>query len=247
VVDVLLAGGVVTRPARALLGAGPAQPEDQGPLHAQMRVVFERDPAAYAVRQEELGWLANALMAGATLDTRPFTTQEAADAVAATCSLGLECWPPAWRDGVALPDDFLIAQDLVTVFQVGWTVLHDDVCAHAVSALMDALATLPPRDRETETDLAALRATLRRHWRAGTAWQARDALDVLAPLDLPAWSALVGLIAECPVLPAAIDPAPAPAMRRRTFDPAAFTFISSRSQIAGIDRFLRTLPDALRA
>ena len=32
--------------------------------------------------------------------------------------------------GTPLPDDFLVAHDLVSVFQVGWTVLHDDVCIH---------------------------------------------------------------------------------------------------------------------
>ena len=28
--------------------------------------------------------------------------------------------------GTALPDDFLVGHDLVSVFQVGWTVLHDE-------------------------------------------------------------------------------------------------------------------------
>lgn len=246
VVGLLLDAGLVPPPPRALLAAAaPEHVSRLGRLEAHMAAAFDRDPAVYSTRQEELGWLANALMAGGTVATRAFTPQEAADAVAATCNLGLDCWPPAWRDGRPLPADVLVEQDLVTVFQVGWTVLHDEVCAHAVSRLMDALASLPRHDPETEADLTALRATLRRHWRAGTAWQARDALDVLATLDLPAWATLLGLIAECPVALATIEMAGQP--RARTVDPSAFVFISERSQIAAVHAFLDALPDALRA
>jgi len=209
-----------------------------------MRAVFERDPAACARRQEEIAWLANALLAGCTVDARAFTAQEVSDAVLATCNLGLEYWPAAWRHGAPLSDDFLVDQDLVTVFQVGWTVLHDDVCAHAVSRLMEALASLPPHGRETDADLAALRGTLRRYWRAGTAWRARDALDVLATLDLPTWATLLGLIAECPVALSTIQPAGRP--RPRTVDPSAFVFISERAQIDAVAAFLDTLPEAFR-
>jgi hypothetical protein len=199
---------------------------------------------AAGAREEELAWLANALIAGCSIDGRAFTSSEAADAVVATCNLGLECWPRAGRDGPALPDDFLVGQDVVTVFQVGWTTLHDDVCAHAVSRLLDALASLPRHDLETEADLAALRATLGRHARAGTAWQARDALDVLATLDPPAWATLLALIAECPVALATIGAAGRP--RPRTVDPSAFVFISERAQIAAVHAFLDALPAALR-
>ena len=244
VVGLLIDAGLVAPPPRALLAAAPEDATRLRRFHAQMRAVFERDPAACARRQEEIAWLANALVAGGTVAARAFTTQEASDAVMATCNLGLEYWPPAWCDGGALPADFLVGQDLVTVFQVGWTVLHDDVCAHAVSRLMDALAHLPPHDADTAADLAALRTTLRRHWRAGTAWQARDALDVIATLDLPAWATLLGLIAECPVALATIETAGRP--RPRTVDPSAFVFISERAQIDAVATFLDTLPEALR-
>jgi hypothetical protein len=133
---------------------------------------------------EELASLANVLVAGCSMDARPFTPQEASDAVLATCSLGLECWPARWRDGGTLSDDVLVEHDLVTVFRVGWTVLHDDVCVPAVSRLIEVLAALPAHDPETQAGLDALRLELTRHWRAGTAWQARDALDVLATQDL---------------------------------------------------------------
>ena len=63
-------------------------------------------------RQEELAALANVLVAGCTIDARPFTPQEASDAVLATCTLGLECWPARWRDAAPVSDDVLLEHDL---------------------------------------------------------------------------------------------------------------------------------------
>ena len=243
VVDLLVDAGLVAPTPRALLAAAPGSSTRLGLLQAQMRTLAERDPAACSARQAELAWLANALLAGCTVQTRAFTAQEASDAVTATCNLGLDCWPAAWRGGAPLAGDFLAGQDLVTVFQVGWTVLHDDVCVHAVSVLMGVLAALPPHDPETQAGLEALRVELVKHWRAGTAWQARDALDVLATLDLPAWATLLGLIAECPVALSTIDVAGRP--RARTVDPSAFVFISERAQVAAVHAWLATLPQAL--
>ena len=122
--------------------------------------------------------------------------------------------------------------------------LYDEVCARAAGGLLEALAGLPRCDAETQAGLDDLRTTLRRHLRAGTPWRARDAMDVLASLDLPAWTTLLALIAECPVLPATIDPA-AP-RGRRTVDAAAFAFIAGRRQLVAVDGFLASLPAALR-
>jgi hypothetical protein len=221
----------------------PLAPGSRGaPLAMHLQVVLDRDVAIHATRQQEMAWLANALVAGCTLGGRAFTPQEAADAVVATCSLGIECWPG--QTGVqAAPDDLLVHVGLVAVFQVGWTVLYDEVCASATGSLVDALAALPSHDAETHGDLETLRATLIRQWRAGTPWQAGDALDVLASLDLPAFVTLQALIAECPVLPATIDPA-APRSRHR-LDPTAFAFIAERRQLAAVRDFLDTLPNLL--
>ena len=106
--------------------------------------------------------------------------------------------------GTALPDDFLVGHDLVSVFQVGWTVLHADVCMYAAERLIEVLTRLRCHDLETQAGLDALRVEMARHWQAGTPWRAREALDVIAILDLPAWAALLGLIDECPVMHAAI-------------------------------------------
>ena len=92
-------------------------------MHRHMQIVFTRNQAAYGERNTELAYLANALMAGCSIQSRPFTAKEAADAAAAICNLGLAKLP-------ALPDDYLVAHDLIGVFQIGWTALYKEVALY---------------------------------------------------------------------------------------------------------------------
>ena len=197
------------------------------------------------MRSEELAFLANAIVAGCSIQARPFTPREASDAAAAVCNLGLENWPAAWRGGRVLPVDFLVRQDLISVFQVGWTVLHDNVSMYVASRLIDTLLDLRCRDREIQRGLDDLRLQMTRHWRAGTPWRARDAMDVIMILDMPAWATLLGLIDECPVIHAAMDSSRGSGVR--AVSASSFEFISENSQIAGVHEFMRSLPDTLRA
>ena len=103
----------------------------------------------------------------------------------------------AWRTGRRTgsrrtrrrcPISFLVDHDLVSVFQVGWTVLHDDVGMYAAEQLIAVLDRLRCDDREIQAGLDALRIEMAKHWQAGAPWRARDALDVIAILDMPAWA-----------------------------------------------------------
>jgi hypothetical protein len=125
------------------------------------------------------------------------------------------------------------------VFQVGWTILHDDVSMDVAERLIGVLADLQYEDIQTELD--ALRGKMTKHWRAGAPWRARDALDVIAILDMPAWAALLALIDECPVLHAGLTAAQVPGTR--AVSATAFEFISENSQIASIREFMRSLPE----
>jgi hypothetical protein len=108
---------------RALLGGQQKQKEPAPRLarmQAQMQVAREQSHAVYLTRTEELAYLTNAILAGCSIQARAFTVQEASDAAAAVCNLGLENWPPHWLEAPAhpMPGDFLVGHDLVTVFQV---------------------------------------------------------------------------------------------------------------------------------
>jgi hypothetical protein len=76
-----------------------------------------------------------------------------------------------------------------------------------------------------------------------TPWLARDAADVLAMLDMTAWISVLGLLDECPILPAALTAV----LERRTtpVSSTAFEFIWTAAQIGDIHLFMRKLPDVL--
>ena len=250
VLEVLIEAGIMpAQQPRALLG-GQQKQEEPAPrlsrMRAQMQVAHERNHAAYSMRTEELAYLTNAIAAGCSIQARPFTVQEASDAAAAVCNLGLENWPVRWLEAPArpMPDDFLVAHDLVTVFQVGWATLHRDVSMYAAEQLVDVLAHLSCDDRETRSALNALRKQMARHCKDGTPGKARDAMEVLAILDAPAWVALLGLIDDCPVLHAGIGATRN--SRTRSVSASDFEFISENSQIAFVREFMASLPETLR-
>jgi hypothetical protein len=254
-VYVLVDAGVLAQPPRALLGGPEGQPR-LARIQAHMQFAHDRDLATYSMRTEEFAYLANTIVAGCSIQARPFTVQEASDAAAAICNLGLENSPPRWlppearrgssvlQAGAALPDGFLVDHDLVTVFQVGWTVLHENVCMYTAERLIGVLTRLRCGDRETQTGLDALRIDMTRHWQAGAPWRSRDALDVMAILDMPAWATLLGLIDECPVIHAGMGVSQG--SRARQISATAFEFISENSQIASVHAFMRLLPETLR-
>ena len=258
VIDLLAEAGVMPERPRALLEAADG---DHGAtklpfLRRLMEFVLHHDETAYLTRSRELAFLANTLLAGSSVQSRPFTPQEASDAAACICNLGLECWPTRWPgatsqgassprelDTTMPPNAFLVDHDLVTAFDVGWSVLYQDVSLFAADQLVSTLADLHGVDADTRGDLVALRRQLEKQREAGTPWLARDAADVLAMLDMTAWISVLGLLDECPILPAALTAI----LERRTtsVSPTAFEFISTTAQIDDIRLFMKTLPGLL--
>src|SRR5262249_48937945 len=151
-------------------------------LRSHMQFAFEHNHNAYSNRSQELGYLANTLVAGCSIQARSFTPKEASEAVAAVCNLGLENWQSGADAGTLLTNDFLIAHDLISVFQAGWTALHERVCMYTAERLIATLAGLQSGDSETLAGLDILRREMTRHWQAGEPWRGRDDLDVLAIL-----------------------------------------------------------------
>jgi Family of unknown function (DUF6178) len=194
------AGIALLRP-RALIGSMSADAARLTPIQPLMEYVHDTDQAAYFVRNRELAFLANALLAGCTVHSRPFTVQEAWDAAVAICNLGLEI---SFAPSTDPKNGFLVDHDLVTAFESGWRLLHKDVSMFVAERLIVTLADFQTVDPETERDLYKLRRELQRNGDAGTPWRVREALDVIAILDTPAWACLRGLLSECPVSPAAL-------------------------------------------
>lgn len=258
VVDLLVEAGVMPDRTPALLTAADEGPRAArlGLLRRLMEFALHHDEAAYLMRNRELAFLANTLLAGGCVQRRPFTSREASDAAACICNLGLDSWPQAWPsatsqgpsspralDKAMPPDAFLVDHELVTVFEVGWSVLYQDVSLFVADELVSALADVHRVGADTRRGLGALRRELVKQREAGTPWLARDAADVLATLDMTAWIGVLGLLEECPVLPEALTAV----LERRTssVSPTAFEFISTIAQIGDIRLFMKALPGVL--
>jgi Family of unknown function (DUF6178) len=258
VIDLLAEAGVMPERPRALLEAPgeDARAARLRHLRRLMEFLLYHDETAYLTRSRELAFLANTLQAGSSVQSRPFTSQEASDAAACICNLGLECWPthgpaaispatspPRELDAAMPPDAFLVDHDLVTAFEVGWSVLYQDVSLFVADQLLSTVADLHCVDADTRSGLRTLRRALLKQREAGTPWLARDAADVLAMLDTTALISVLGLLDECPILPAALTAV----LERRTtpVSPTAFEFISTTAQIGDIRVFMKTLPGLL--
>ena len=205
VVEMLREAGVLTEAPRGLLRSADDESLRLALIHDHV--------ASHPASLEQLAYLANVLIAGCSIQARPFAPQEASNAAAAICNLGLEAWPPRWSD-----------RDLVAAFQVGWTVLHRDVSIYSAKRLIAVIAEIECSDRDIQMSLRGLRRALAQSVRDGTPWRARNALDVIMMLDAPCWAALVALMDECPVLHAAISASQHPS---RSVSPTDYAFISS--------------------
>jgi hypothetical protein len=210
-------------------------------IRAQLLFARDHDVAAHARRSEELAYLANVLVAGCSFQSRRFRADEAADAALAVCNLGLENWAHAAVPAILSPD-FLVRQNLVTVFRTGWRILYEDVCLFVANHLMEALADLRCDDRDIQRQIRDLFRRMKKQVAAGTPWLERENLDVIAILDLPSWTMLTNLLDEIPVVPRnACTPSEKPALRV-TMD---FDFISENRQIAWARDFAESLSEKL--
>jgi hypothetical protein len=232
----LLADGASAPPlrTRALLENPGAAGVTLRAIRPLLAWLYEMHPAVYERRIQELAFLTNALMAGCSLEGRTFTPHEASDAAISTCNLGLE------RAGESLPLDFLAGHDLLSAFETGWALLHEDVSLFVADRLIAVLRNLEVADRPLRAGLDRLRLLLIAQRRVGTPWRVGDELDVLAPLDTPAWTALLGLFSECPVARAIL-----PAIVRggtRSVSSTAFEFVSTKAQVEMVRGFVERLP-----
>jgi hypothetical protein len=249
-IELLTEAGVMPNRPRALLEAadGGAEATSFTRVRQLMEYVRDTNETAYLMRGRELAFVANTLLAGCSVQSRAFTPVEASDAAASICNLGLEYWPARWpaatsQAASSTPDSFLIDHNLVTAFEVGWSVLHQDVSLFVAQQLISIIRNIHCADLDLRRGFVALRRTLVRELGAGTPWRARDAADVLAMCDATAWISVLGLLDECPVLPAAL----AAVLDGRTtrVSPSEFDFISTPAQIDAVRMFVRKLPDLL--
>ena len=233
--EVMAEAGIAPRQPRALLGPADVETHRLSPLEPLMEHVFAAHPAAYGARNQELTLLANALLAGCSVYERPFTIQEAWDAAAGVCNLGL--------DGGPLPETFLVDHDLIAAFEAGWRLLHEGVSLLVADALLATLAEVRTVDNDVQRDLNRLRRALARERASGTPWRAVEFFEVLAILDTPVWAALCGLLSECPVVPDALSAILD--RRMKAVSATAFACFTTRAQVGRVRDFAARLREWL--
>jgi len=206
-------------------------------IREQLLFVREDTPSEYSRRMDELGYLVNVLVAGCSHQGGRFRPAGAEEAVLAACNLGMQNWP--WLPA-GIGRDFLVRHDLVTVFRVGWSLIHERVSMAVARALAKTLSEISSDDRWMQRQLEALTRALERHTGAGTPWRARGELEILAVLDQPAWLILMGLLDECPAVP----PAQTGGKPQLRIAPPS-EFIATNDQIAWVRAFLDGLAEQL--
>ena len=138
--DALLVEAEITTPVNAGLLAAPEG--DAGSyLNAALKALGATDTAALAARQDELIFLSNVLLVGSHIQGEAFQRAEAAQAVSATCNLGLtycvEVEP--WDTEQAIVESFLTEPPgLIKAFRIGYHLLGNR-SARAVAKLAQQL------------------------------------------------------------------------------------------------------------
>ena len=208
----------------------------------------EAAPAADVPRAQ--GGFRAALRRRLTWRVLPADDASSSDAVIAACGIvALAVWLAydRYAAGASAPAprgvDYLVGHDLIGIFEDGWAALHREVSLFVGEALLAVLRGVRTGESGTLAGLHGLQRSLETHLEAGTPWLARDALDVLAALDAPAWSGLLGLLSECPIIPDAVTAI----VERRTgrVDPSAFAFVATNADIDVVRAFMARVPQLL--
>jgi hypothetical protein len=121
--------------------------------------------------------------------------------------------------------------------------LHHEVSLFVGEGLLGVLQGLRTGESETLAGLLELQRSLETYLAAGTPWLALDDLEILAVLDTPAWSGLLGLLSECPIIPEVVTAI----VERRSgrVDPSAFAFLATDADIDVVRAFMARVPELL--
>jgi hypothetical protein len=165
----------------------------------------ERDPAVYAERMQQLAYLANVLLAGCSVEGRRFRAVEAAEAVVATCNLGLDHvlqTEPKQRRRMELTEravGVLATEGAVKLFRIGWRLLHE----LSMQLARATLAALRRSELSQAKRLVVATTALTSAVAAGKPWLARGKLDVLTEIiDAGAVETVRAALDEHPWAPA---------------------------------------------
>lgn len=205
---VLLAAGVTAEPLDPGVNEAAHARGRELTVQRGMERLREQDEGLYARRLEELAYLTNVLLAGATVDGRPLRSAEAAEAALALCNIGLEYalrfvpGPLAARYAQSACVAVLRDQSAPRLYRAGAYVVRHELAIPAARALL-ALPIRPTPPLDELTAIEATRAALRRAVEAGEIGAIAAAASELAGAcaDVQSASAVLRMIEHCPRSP----------------------------------------------
>jgi hypothetical protein len=90
------------------------------PFRGAMAALLEKDPERHAARMAELAYLANVLVAGASIDGRRYLPMEAAKTAVDVCAAGLAYLTSGGRSRAKDPVEILSRNGADKLFRIGW-------------------------------------------------------------------------------------------------------------------------------
>jgi hypothetical protein len=167
--------------------------------------LHHENSALYFDKISELNYLANVLVSGCSYKGRKFRSVEAAEAVLATCNLGLE-WISSQSQCAVSPSERELAQMIqgtstLKLFQIGWNILYQDITVLVGRSLLERFAAISVSDSWLQDQLKLFREKLKKTVAQGKPWLCRKDLELFSAIfGSEEWVILEGLIDECPTL-----------------------------------------------
>ena len=128
--ELLIEAEIVTNDRSILLLSAPVQ-DDVLPVKSALERLQRDDAELFSRRLSELIYLSNVLIAGTTVNGRRFDDTQAAQAVLATCNVGMSYLEE-------MGDDQSVRDGLVRLFRIGWSILQQ-IPSHVTGQLVATL------------------------------------------------------------------------------------------------------------
>ena len=197
-----------------------------------------RLPDAFAQRMAEVAYLSNVVISGSTLDGDRFSQTQAAEAVSATCNLGLDYLGAA---------DLALEPGLIRLFRIGWNLVQGlplDIARRAIAHIQSVDSTASMRGWMLDEILRAVsRDEFLGQVTAGQFEDVHETLDMLSlVISQERASELVVLVSDMPRL--FVDPTGPSALEEVA---QTKRFVASLDDLDRIDSLLDGLLQELQA
>jgi hypothetical protein len=249
--SILVDADIISKSAAPLLLERPSDSgasSNKSPLQVALNNLSEEDPNALSARLNELVYMSNILMTGAEFRGGRFLESEAAKAVMANCSLGMDYLVSDRQTGAVDPDSYrehlLKEPGLIQAFQIGYNLIGR-LPLHCAVKVTNALTSIEAEDAlrssstvRSEIDHILSDGGLIGRVKEGLIAEAKEIVDLLfIVFDHNECHCLTSLVDSFPCFPMVLDHPDSTPLKVDT----SMRYIRSMADLAAIDHFLDDL------